>query len=269
MTDEVGQTIAATVQIAPTLAGMARVYALSREGGVKSERFAAYVALAPTQFGFGPYNPMAGEAALTTVQGLLAMNAESVAWASATRVVDQCAYSKPVTLALAVRSKGMWTDRIATEVDERVTGKPRVTNHGVVNIWSREAFTIEDVMREAVAETVRVMWHATHGTADTLSRVLTCEGLGYALHPHSGAVHPLDELTPEEEVAVSEAIEVLGDSRQPADIAGILYGDAVSIEMGYTPLGLPAHVGYRWAVHRARKQLAMHSASDVLRMSAF
>ena len=29
-------------------------------------------------------------------------------------------------MAIAVRSDGMWTDRIATEIDERVTGKHRV-----------------------------------------------------------------------------------------------------------------------------------------------
>ncbi|MBC8086966.1 MAG: hypothetical protein H7Z40_06845 [Phycisphaerae bacterium] len=269
MTDEVRGAVSSLVQIVPTLEAMAQVYALSREGGPKSARFAAYVALAPTQFGFVPYNPMAGDAALTTVQELIAMNAESVALASAASVVGQCEFTAPVTLALAVRSKGMWTDRIATEVEERVTGKARVPHHGVVNIWSRDAFAIEDVMREAVAEAVRVMWHATHGTADTLLRLLTCEGLAYALHPQAGAFHPTEPLLPEEEVAVAEAIEVLGDSRQPADIAGILYGDAISIEMGYTPLGLPAHVGYRWGVHRARQQLAVHASPEVLRMNTF
>lgn len=261
-------TVTGSVLIAPTLETMARIYALSREGGPKSERFHAYVALTPTNYGLVPYNPMAGDAAQAAVQQLLEMDAEVRARDSAARVVTLCEYTGTVTLAIAVRSKGLWTDRVATEVDERVTGKERKRDHGIVNIWSREEFTSEDVVRESVAEAVRVMWHATHGVADTLRRVLACEGLAYALHQPAGTFRPYEPLSREEEVAVSEAIEVLGDSRQPGDIAGVLYGDDVTIEMGYTPLGLPAHVGYRWAVQRARQQLAAHTASHLLRMSA-
>lgn len=263
--------IAATglVQIAPTLETMARIYALSREGGPRSERFTSYVALTPTHYGLVPYNPMAGDAALLAVQQLLAMDAENVARESAARVVSLCEYSRPVTLAISVRSKGLWTDRIATEVDERVTGKERRAHHGIVNIWSREGFTSEDVVRESVAEVVRVMWHATHGVADTLLRVLTCEGFAYAFHQPAGTFYPFEPLSPEEAVAVAEAIAMLGDSRQPGDIAGVLYGDDATIEMGYTPLGLPAHVGYRWAVSQARQQLALHTAAQSLRMSVF
>jgi hypothetical protein len=269
MTSEKGSPVIADVHIAPTLETMARIYTLSREGGPKSARFAAYVALTPTHYGLVQYNPMAGDAALLAVQQLLSMDAEHLARESAARVVNLCEYAAPVTLAIAVRSRGLWTDRVATEVDERVTGKPRTPNRGVVNVWSREVFTSEDIVRETVAETVRVMWHALHGVADTLSRVLTCEGLAYALHHPSSTLRPYEPLSPEEVVAVAEAIDVLGDSRQPGDIAGVLYGDDVAVEMGYTPLGLPGHMGYRWAVQQARQQLAAHPPGRCLRMSAF
>ena len=52
------------LSIAPTLVAMAGIYALTREGGPKLPRFAAYVALTPTNWGLVPYNPMAGDAAL-------------------------------------------------------------------------------------------------------------------------------------------------------------------------------------------------------------
>lgn len=261
-------SVGANVHIAPTLAIMERVYKLSREGGPKSERFAAYVALSPTNYGLPQYNPMARDAALETVQHLISMQAELLAQQAASRVARECAYGRDITLAIAVRSKGMWTDRVATEVDERVTAKARAPHHGVVNMWSREEITADDIERESIAETVRVMWHATHGVADTLLRVLQCEGLAYALAPLSSH-HALGApILPDEQAVMIEALDVVGDSRLPGDIAGVLYGDDVAKEMGYTPLGLPPSVGYRWAVHQARARLAASSPASVLRAPA-
>lgn len=259
---------AVNVHVATTLAMMQRVYQLSREGGPKSERFAAYVALSPTNYGLAQYNPMAGDAALETVQNLIALQAESLAQQAAARVARECGYEGPITLAIAVRSKGMWTDRVATEVDERVTGKARVLNHGVINMWSREEIAEDDIERESVAEAVRVMWHTTHGVADTLLRVLQCEGLAYALAPLSSHHALATPIGPEQEAVIVEALEIVGDSRFPGDIAAVLYGDDVAKEMGYTPLGLPPAVGYRWAVHQARLKLADSTPASVLRAEA-
>jgi hypothetical protein len=251
---------------------MAEIYALPRDGGPKGPRFAAYVARTPTEWGLVPYNPMAGDAALEAVHSLIALDAEAVALQAASQVATSCAYTDALVLAIAVRSKGLWTDRIATEVDERVTGKSRVVHQGVMSLWSREESTRDTVARETVAEAVRVMWHAQHGVADTLSRVLACEGLAYALADIQLASLDASQsppafstpITPEDSVTVIEAIDILGDTRQAGEIAGVLYGDDAAKEMGWTPLGVPAYAGYRWAVARARERVMREGASVAL-----
>ena len=256
----------ANVRIAPTLHTMAGVYALTREGGPKSPRFAAYVAQTPTNWGLVPYNPMAGDAALDTVNALISLDAETLAQQSAQQVANACRYTDPIVLAIAVRSKGLWTDRVATEVDERVSAKQRVPHRGVISVWSRSENTTETIAREAAAECVRVMWHAMHGVADTLERVLACEGLAYALAEPIGGLGPFaTPITPEETVAVIEALDVLGDTRQAGEIAGVLYGDDAAKEMGWTPLGITPYSGYRWAITHARTHLLEGGPATALR----
>ena len=255
----------AHVRIAPTLKTMAEIYALTREGGPKSPRFAAYVARTPTDWGLVPYNPMAGDAAVDTVNALIALDAESLAGRAAQQVVDACKFGEDILLAIAVRSKGLWTDRVATEVDERVTAKQRVLRKGIISVWSREENGTENIAREAVAEAVRVMWHTLHGVADTLNRVLMCEGLAYALaEPAGGLGQFASPLAAEETVSVVEAFEVLGDTRQAGEIAGVLYGDDAAKLMGWTPLGIAEYAGYRWAIQRAVRLVREHGASAAL-----
>ena len=239
----------------------------------RSPRFAAYVAQTPTNWGLVPYNPMAGDAALDTVNALIALDAETLAQQAAQHVATACHFSDAIMLAIAVRSKGLWTDRIATEVDERVSAKQRVPHQGVISLWSREESGTANIAREAAAEAVRVMWHAMHGVADTRGGVVAwwrggvvaCEGLAYALGELLGGLGPYaTPNTPEETVAVIEAFEVLGDTRQAGEIAGVLYGDAAAEAMGWTPLGIPQYAGYRWAVNHATGQLRARGAAAAL-----
>ncbi|MEP6764765.1 MAG: hypothetical protein ABJB66_10665 [Gemmatimonadaceae bacterium] len=256
------------VQIAPTLVYMQDVYRMSRDGGRDSERFLKYVTRVEHDWGLVEYNPMAGDAALATVKQLLLLDAEAAARETAERVCELCDYHDSITLAISVRSKGLWTDRIATEVGDRIAGKSRRAGHGVVSLWSREENLKADVVRESAAETLRVMWAAIHGECDTLHRVLALEGLAYAMATQlSGASRYTAELRPEENVAVIEAIEVLGDTRIVGDIAGVLFGDDVAKEMGWTPLGIPSFAGYRWAVARAERELTTNSAAVALRVT--
>lgn len=256
----------APVRIAPTLETMAAIYAMPRTEGPRSTRFAAYVARTPTEWGLVPYNPMAGDAALDAVNAFLALDAEAVALEIAQLVVQSVGCGDPIELAIAVRSKGLWTDRIATEVDERVAAKERVPYRGVITLWSREEASRDTVARETAAETVRVIWHAVHGIPDTLARVLACEGMAYAVAESHAARGEFSKAnTPDETVSVIEAFEVLGDTRQAGEIAGVLYGDDVAKEMGWTPLGINPHAGYRWAVSRARDRMHTLGAAAALR----
>ena len=105
------------VTIAPTLATMAELYLLSQDGGPKSERFTAYVKRVEHEWGLVSYNPMAGAAALEAVLQALALGAEQIARAAATDTIAECDFTGSVTLAVVVASAGMWTDRLATEVE--------------------------------------------------------------------------------------------------------------------------------------------------------
>lgn len=261
-----GASHVSRVRIAPTLAGMQSLYQLARDGGVKSDRFTSYLEHAPTDFGFAAYNPMAGVAALESVQQLMACDAEGVALATAQQVAALCDYDDELTLAVAVRSAGMWTHRIATEVDERAAGKMSPRGHGIVSLWSREECSVPDVARETAAETVRVMWSAIHGAADTVQRLLQREGLAYAIASQFSTSSPYDgDLSQEETVAVLDALQILGESRASSDMAGVLFGDSVAVTMGWSPPGVPHNAGYKWAIARATHDLVGSAAATLLR----
>jgi hypothetical protein len=257
------------VQLAPTLEKMRALYQLSRHGGPASPRFQAYLAHTEHEPGMVAYNPMAGDAALEAVEALLALDAESLALATAQRVAQLAEYQANFTIALAVRSTGFWTHRIPTEVDERAAGKARTPALGIVSVWSRETNTANDVVRETAAECVRVMWTTEFGNADTLRAVLAREGLAYAIASHfADAGIYAQPLTDEATLAVINALEILGDSRASSDMAGVLFGDDAATMLGWTPLGIPEYAGYQWAVARAREHIQQHGVPATLRAGA-
>jgi len=264
------------VHIAPTLATMASIYKLSREGGPRSERFSAYRKRVEHEWGLVAYNPMAGEAALRAVERLIELDAESITWAAAAAAVSRCEYSHPVTLAVAVLSKGMWTDRVATEIEHRTAQPTAQVGKGCVTLWTGEPVDESIIRREAVATTVRVMMASLHGARPKVVEVLWREGLAYALavdmvplsDTEIASLRPDDLLAPASDAdaaAVTTAIEVLGDSDSISDVASVLMGDAVAEAMGWPPLGIEARSGYRWAIRHASRVLALSGAPASLR----
>ena len=247
-----------TVTIAPTLETMAELYLLSREGGPKSERFLAYVKRVEHEWGLVSYNPMAGAAALEAVQQAIALDAEPIARQAASDTIADCEYKGTVTLAVVVASAGMWTDRLATEIEYRTTAKRRA-DHGQVILWSREGIAAEDVRRESVAETVRTMWTALHGQALTLRAVLSREGLSYAL------ADPKAITPPENDAEIRDALNILGDSTTQGDIVAALYGDAAAEQLGWTSLGISDRGGAQWAAHRAARTISEIGEAAALR----
>src|SRR5258708_27449122 len=93
--------------VGPTLATMAAIYRLDRAGGPSSPRFRASLARVEYEPGLAAYNPMAGPAALASVERLLELDAEAIAGRRA----------EEAEIAVVVSSPGLWTDRIATEVE--------------------------------------------------------------------------------------------------------------------------------------------------------
>ncbi|MFI5311288.1 MAG: hypothetical protein ACHQQ3_08660 [Gemmatimonadales bacterium] len=258
--------VRSAVRIAPTLTTMSEMYRLSPEGGPASPRFRAYVSRVEHEWGLVQYNPMAGTAAQETVEALLALGAESLALEAAATVAAACEYYDPITLAISVHSKGMWTDRVATEVQERASDAGYRSGFGIVSLWSREKVTADDIRRESAAEAARVMWHALHGREIVLASVLAREGLAYALAAALiGVVDPYGTLSVPDRTAVSGAMDVLGKSAELADIAGVLFGDDTATTMGWTPLGVPQNAGYRWAIDCAARRVAADGATRALR----
>lgn len=252
----IAPTMTPTIHIASTLGTMREIYGLSRDGGPRSERFAAYVARVEHAYGLSAFNPMAGAAALECVEALIALDAERLAHDAARDVATACAYDAPITLAVVVGSPGLWTDRLATEVEHRTT-QARADGRGLAYLWTKEPVSADDVRREATAEAVRVMWTALHPAPPTLHAVLAREGLASALAGETGHDEP----------AVRDALDVLGDSAVMGEIGGVLYGDAAAEALGWQPLGIPDRGGLRWAVARATAIIADRGAPNALRSS--
>jgi len=248
----------AQVQLVPTLATMAEIYRLPREGGATSPRFKQYVELVPHRRALASYNPMAGPHALETVEQLLAIDAEAVALDAASDAAYRCRYSKPITLAVVLCAPGLWTDRLATEIQHRTTGRPP-RGCGLILHWTRETPTVEQIRREAIAEAVRVMATAGRARAESVASVLHREGLAYAL-----GGNPYGPMTADDERAVREALDILGASEATGDITAVLYGDSAAGALGWTPAGVAEHAGYRWAIHEADRRISEVGAASAL-----
>jgi len=141
-----------------------RIYRLDRTGGVRSPRFVAYLARVESEHALAPYNPMAGPAALASVQRLIELDAEAIAGRHAAEA----------ELAVVVSSPGLWTDRVATEVELRTDPEPPA----LVRFWAGEPVEAADVERECAAAVQRVHWSLEHGPARTVDAVLAREGRG-------------------------------------------------------------------------------------------
>jgi hypothetical protein len=215
---------------------MAEIYRLDRAGGVRSPRFAAYLDRVENRRALAAYNPMAGPAALASVQRLIELDAEAIA----------SRYAAEAELAVVVSSPGLWTDRVATEVELRTDPEPPA----LVRFWAGEPVDAADVERECAAAAQRVRWRLRHGPARTVDAVLAREGAAYVV-----AGSPFGTLEAGEAELVSDAVELLGASEQQGDIAAVLFGDPAAVALGWTPLGLPWHAGYRWAIARAHGAL--------------
>ena len=222
----------------------------------------SYVALAANGWGFSAYNPMAGPHAFEAVQQLLAIDAERLAYEAASEVAAGCAYRGDFTLAVVVSAQGIWTDRLATEVQHRTVAE-RKAGHGLVLQWSKEPVSVDCVRREATAEAVRVMWTALHPARPTLASVLAREGLAYAL---AGSL--FGEPTDTDGRRVEEALGVLGTSTDVGDIAPVLYGDPAATAHGWPTLGIGEHGGSRWAIAHAEASIRGVGAGAVLRHAA-
>lgn len=281
------------IAVAPTLARMAAVYALPRDGGAASPRFRAYVQAAATDWGLSAFNPMAGAHAAATVQALVALDAEGVA-AAAAAAVETLAEARalpattpaPLRLALAVLSPGLWTERVTADSLHRTHGMGG-WHRGLVPVWSREPVTARDVRHVTAREAARLLWEATHGPARSVRAVLAREGTALvvadavlatsnrvASDASAAIAMPIDDPastasgTPAPDPAVSDALTVLGESHATADAVAVLLGDDAAAAHGWSGLGIAARAGERHAHWQARQVAQRHGIPALMRDGA-
>lgn len=241
----------ARVRIVPTLHAMADVYRLPTAGGPTSPRFTTYVELARAGAPVARYNPMTTTDVLGTIEALLAADAEAVALAAARSCAERLELDTDIELSITVAAPGMWTDRWATEIDHRLTGRS-LTN---ILLWAGEAGDAATVGAAAAAQVVRVAWARTGGPPATVTDAVGQEGLAGALAGAPGELDP----------AVGAALQVLGEDASLSSMAAVLYGDEVATALGWTPVGIGPWAGLRHAAALAAAALARHPAARLLR----
>jgi hypothetical protein len=207
--------------IVPTLEAMAEVYRQPTTGGAESPRFKAYVALAD-KAPVSRYNPMTSKPVLDTIEALLAIDAEGIAGE----------LSGKHEMFITVAAPGMWTDRIATEVEHRL-GEPTKQ----ILLWTGEDTTADAVRRETIAQVIRI-----ERRARTTFEVAMREGYAYALSGDDGEL----------DTDVEAALKIVGRDDSLPTKAALLYGDDVARTMGFVPLGLRDRAGYGHCIALAR-----------------
>lgn len=135
------------VRVAPTLARMAEVYRLPAGGGAESPRFKSHAGAARSGEPVTHFNPMTSKPAGETVEALLGVGAEAVAAEAATAVLDELGAGQEVELVMfvTVATPGMWTDRVATEVEHRLGGQRDLE----LLFWTGEQIDAATVVRRA------------------------------------------------------------------------------------------------------------------------
>lgn len=223
------------ILIAPALTIMADVYRLSASGGAESDRFAAYREAAQQHLPVYGYNPMTSEPILRTIEGLIDLDAETVALQAANAAAEAIGFRQDSTMHLTVATPGMWTDRLATEVDHRLKASDPV---GVL-LWIDDPLTAEHIREQVGSQITRLAAFVERGgqAPATLLQAVSQEGKAQAL---SG-------ITGEHNDNAADILEILGSEQDVATMVAFLYGDDAASKLGYTPLGLADNVGYSHA----------------------
>lgn len=230
------------ITVAPTLADMADVYRRSLVGGPRSDRFRAYVELGARGAPVHGYNPMTSKPVLATVEALLAVDAETRLERIADATLRSLGERLDDVMFLTVATPGMWTDRLATEVEHRLLAKDPAS----VTWWFDDPVDVSVLDAEVVGQTVRLIRQRREGAPSTLASAVRQEGMAGALAGRPGRLDPV----------AAEALDVLGDDPSLGTMVAFLYGDRAARAMGFTPIGLDDAVGAHHAVALAAATLA-------------
>lgn len=234
-----------TIHVVPTLARMADIYRLSRDGGPKSPRFVAYTEAAARLVPISGYNPMTSKDVASAIDALLAIDAEQRLADTANAIARRLQFTDDVAMHLIVAAPGVWTDRLVTEVHHHLVS----TDQRGVLLWFDDMVSPERLDAACAEQTTRMIEVARHGAPATLRAAVQQEGRALAVAGVPGA--------PSE--AAAEVLEVLGDDASLASMVAFLYGDETAAALGYALLGIGAGVGAAHAVALVTSQALEHT----------
>jgi hypothetical protein len=249
------------VRIVPTLSAMAEVYRLTTEGGPESPRFQRFVELAKDGAPVSGYNPMTSKDALGTVEALLAIDAEDKAKDTANQYAEELGIEEDLDLAITVATPGLWTDRLATEIEHRLGGR----RWKEIVLWTGEDADEEAVRAATTAQAVRAAWALLHGPPRRVSHAAGQEGLAAAIaDAEASAPEPEPDEDPGDR-SVAAALDVFAEDTELSSRAALLYGDEVARQFGWMPLGVKPSAGYAYCRAKATEALKESPAKDLLR----
>jgi hypothetical protein len=248
---------------------MADVYRLSTEGGPDSPRFQRFVELARDGAPVSGYNPMTSKDALGTVEALLAIDAEDKAKDTANHLAEELGLDEDVDLGITVATPGLWTDRLATEIEHRLGGR----RWREIVFWTGEDADEAAVQAATRAQCVRVGWAVLHRPPRRVKHAAGQEGLAAAIAADgdqdaptaadAGAERPEDAEAGDRSVAA--ALDVFADETELSSRAALLYGDEVARQFGWMPLGVKPNAGYAYCRAKAAEALKETPAKELLR----
>jgi hypothetical protein len=257
------------VRIVPTLSAMAEVYRLPTDGGPESPRFQRYVELARDGTPVSGYNPMTGKdavGALDTVEALLAIDAEDKAEDTANQCAEELGIDQDVDLTITVATPGLWTDRLATEIEHRLGGR----RWKEIVLWTGEDTGEETLRAATTAQTVRVGWALLHRPPRSVAHAAGQEGLAAALADSAGPLSAAEtspgavDAADGADRAVAAALDVFGEDTELSSRAALLYGDDVARQFGWMALGVKPSAGYAYCKAKAAETLKERSPQALL-----
>jgi hypothetical protein len=192
-----------------------------------------------------------------TIAALVELDAEEVASEAANEFARDLGLRQDIGLSITVATPGMWTDRIATEIEHRIGGR----RWSEIVLWSGEEVDADELRRLTRSQLVRAGWAVVHQPPRTVAQVAAQEGLAGALVNGRHAVSSDGATT---DAKVAEVLDKVGDETALALRASFLYGDEIAQKLGWTPLGLGERAGYSHSIAMAAETLANYTPSKLL-----
>ena len=203
-------------------------------------------------------NPMGKDHIPALLDHYLSLDADGLAACAvseAAQRLEQLQGEFKVTLVIADDAMGGWTNRYFTEFSHRFNSKAYFKRGWLVGLlWTSEKPSAEAAREEALTTVFRGAHIREHGFARTLRDMLRQEG--YAMAMAACSQPPMEE---EELAYTHDVIAPYLEARDQPTLMSCLYGDEVSVSLGYSPLGLSHRAGIWMALEDARVELCLQS----------